>query len=206
MRYIIIPILIFFSSCSVSHKIKSSSRSTVDSLSTVKIDSVVVKTVDSTRVKKDNTITTIDREDNYQKVTVVEFDTTGHIVELNNLLYHLPDVTDAADYFPPIKKITITENGVKKEKHIIVANTSDSSQFANREVTNLRKNVTTDLHKVEVIKNKDIKRTSYWGWLWIALIIVAVYLVGWYFGIWGWVILWIKRTRKKDTYPVKYKK
>lgn len=174
-------------SCSTTHKSKSYSKSTVDSSSVVKIDSNVVKKIDSVSVKKDNTVTTVEKEDDYTKETVIEFDSTTR------------SSTPAADYFPAIRKITIKEKGIKKEKQIIAANTIDSSQVTKNETLDLTKTVNTDVKKTEVVKNKVVKRTSYWGWLWF-LLIPVVWLAGWWLGLWPL----IPKRKKKDDYPVKY--
>lgn len=157
-------IIFGFSKCSTTKKIKSVTKTYIDSTVTVKIDSNVVKVKDSTAVKKDNTLTVTEKEDNYTKETVIEFDTATAIK------------TDSKDYFQPVKKITIRETGIKKQKQTIAANKVDSTKVISNESTDLTKESTTELQKTEVTKNKEVRRTSYWGWLWLLLLIPA-YLV-----------------------------
>ena len=114
-------------------------------------------------LKKDNTVTTVEKEDNYVKETVIEFEPVKSDIK-------------AADYFPIIKKTTIKETGIKKEKQTIASNKVDSTALKTTQSTDLTKEVSTDLHKTEVTKNKEVKRTSYYGWLWLLLLIPA-YLV-----------------------------
>lgn len=191
-------------SCSTSRKTKSVFKSTTDSSSVVKIDSNVNRVIDSTTVKKDNTITTTETEDNYTKETIFEFDTSFKWVDTLNDQPKRSGWVVADDYFPPIKKITIRETGIKKERVKTVANKIDSTTVAKKETVDLTKSVNTETHKTTSIKNKEVKRTSYWGWLWIGLICAAVFAVGWYFGWWPWLIAFIRRTRNKEEYPVKY--
>jgi len=208
-------------SCGTTSKIKSYSKSSVDSSSVTKIDSNVTKTDEATTVKKDNTVTTIEKQDDYTKETVIEFSTDfapgvtkkqfDSLRDSGKPLTTLTkeDFTDwitNTDYFPPVRKITIKETGIKKEKHIIAANTVDSSTVSKKETVDFTKTVNTELHKTEVVKNKTVKRTSYWGWLWIALFAGGVFAVGWYFGWWRWLFAWIKQRKKDDEYPVKSKK
>lgn len=162
MKYLI-PILLLFSSCSTTKKIKSVNRSYVDSSSVTRVDSSVNTKIDSSAVKKDNTVTIKEVDSNYTKETVIEFDT-----------FRISQI-DAADYFPPVKRIKITETGFKKEKIETKANTSDSNRKIITGSTDLTKTVKTELVKTQTVKNVDIKRTSYWGWLWlIPLLILAV--------------------------------
>lgn len=155
--------LILFS-CATTNKTKSVAKTSIDSTVTVKVYSNVVKVKDSTTVKKDNTVTLTEKEDNYTKETVIEFDTATAIK------------TDSKDYFQPVKKITIRETGIKKQKQTIAANKVDSTKVVSNESTDLTKESKTELQKTETIKNKDVKRTSYWGWLWL-LLLIPVYLV-----------------------------
>lgn len=185
MKYIL-PILIFFCSCSTTSKVKSSSKVSIDSSSVVKIDSSSIKSIDSVSVKKDNTVTTVEKEDNYVKETTIEYEPVT------------PTVT-SKDYFPIIKKTTIKETGIKKEKQTVVADTYDSLKLVTTNEVDVKKETATDLHKTISTKDKQVERTSYWGWLWF-LLIPVVWVGGWYFGLWPL----IPKRRKKEEYPVKY--
>lgn len=179
----IIGYLIFMGcliSCSTSKKLKNSTKTTVAKNETAKIDSV--------SVKKDNTVTTVEKSDDYEKETVIEFDTMPNG---GGFIYPNP----VEDYFQPVKRITIKEKGTKKENIVIATNKQDS--------TVLIKRTDTQVITTTTIKNKDKKTTSYWGWLWISLIAAAVWFAGWYFGIWKILFAFIKRN--KDEYPIKYK-
>lgn len=205
-----VVIIVLLSSCSTTRKIKSVVKSTTDSSSVVKIDSNITRTIDSTTVKKDNTVTTTETEDDYKKEIIIEFDTSFKWVDTSNTQPKRSGWVVADDYFPPIKKITIRETGVKKEKTVTVANKIDSTTIAKKETVDLTKSVNTETHKTTIEKNKEVKRTSYWGWLWIGLICLACAVVfafgwyyGWYYGWWRWLFALFKR-KNKDEYPVKY--
>lgn len=178
-------IILGFSHCATTNKTKSITKTNIDSTSLVKVDSNVVKSVDSTSLKKDNTITTVEKEDNYTKETVFEFGIGG---DTSSYKQEKGFYVKSADYFPPIKKITIKETGIKKEKQIIAANKVDSTVLKSNESTGLVKEENTQLHKTETVKNKDVKRTSYYGWLWLLLLIPA-YLV---YRNWGKIKLFLK--------------
>lgn len=178
--------------CSTTNKTKSVFKSTTDSSSVVSIDSNVVKAVDSVSVKKDNTVTTTEKEDNYTKVTEIEFEPTS------------VTFTPAADYFPPVKRIKITETGVKKERTNIVQNKNDSTAKKDLTKIDLTKNVKSDVSKTLSVKEKEVHRTSYMGLFITVAICLLIFIVGWYFGWWRWIILLFKR--RDDDYPVKYKK
>lgn len=166
-------VIMCFSRCSTTNKTKSVTKTNTDSTSIVKIDSNIVKLKDSTTVKKDNTVTTIEKEDNYVKETTIEFDTSKYAK--GSGIYE-PSGNLPTDYFQPIKKITIKETGTKKEKKTIAANKIDSTSLKSTEKIDLSKETKTELVKTETTKNKVVERTSYWGWLWLLLLIPA-YLV-----------------------------
>lgn len=194
MKYIPIILVALLFGCSTINKHKSVEKVFTDSLSVIHVDSIAVKTVDSAKVIKDNTITITDKTDDYKEVTVFEFGTSR---SMPNPQDSVMSGASKEDYFPVIKKITVTKTGTKKENIKVAANTIDSSWFRHKDSVVLNKDTKTGLKKTEIKKDIVVKRTSYWGWLWIGLGIAAVYLVGWYFGIWGWLILFIKKTRKK---------
>lgn len=185
MKYII-PLLLLYS-CSTTNKHKEIRKSTIDSLSVVKIDSNHSKTVDSTNVKRDNTVTVKETEGNYTKETVIEFDNTKIASPLltDSAIKKAwedgkPYTTEiiAEDYFPvflsrPVKKITIKETGIKKTKETTVADKNDSTNVKKTDSGNLTKDVKTNLVKTETVKKKEVERTSYWGWLWLLLLIPA---------------------------------
>jgi len=207
IQLIIVGLLMMcFASCSTSKKIKNYSKTTVDSTSVVKVDSSGLKTTDSTSVKKDNTVTVKETDGDYTKETIFWFadplpDTA------TGIKYPIP----AGDYFAVIKpavlkKITIKETGTLKTKETISANTIDSNRVVTTEAATVKKEAATDVKKTIVTKDKEVNRTSYWGWLWMGIIAAAVFAVGWYFGWWLWLIAFIRRTRKKEQYPIKYKK
>lgn len=208
--FVIIVIAALLTSCSSSRKIKSFGKKVDDSSSQVKFDSSNIKQTDSSSVKKDNTVTVKETEGAYTKETIFEFADEPKDTLINTGLksdLRTYTAVQAADYFPPIKttghlkKITIKESGTVKQKETRANNTVDSTQFANHESTTLNKDTKTETHKTEVVSNKDVKRTSYWGWLWLGLIAAAIFFCGWYFGWWQMLIILVK-SRKKDKKPV----
>lgn len=186
---LLLLIIAILASCSTTSKTKSVTRSTTDSVSTTKVDSSVLKATETTAVKKDNSVTTTETEDNYTKETVIEFD-TAKAVEFDTLDIPRIGGSAAADYFPPnfnrVKKITIRETGIKKEKVNQVINKQDSTKTTSAEKTDLVKSISTDLHKTETVKNKEKETTSYWGWLWLALIVAAAVYIEWRFKVIKW--------------------
>lgn len=196
-----ICIVALLASCSTTKKIKSVKRSSVDSSSITKIDSVINRVIDSVKVKKDNTVTLTEKQDDYKKETVIEYNGLTRKQVDSMIRAGRPE---AVDYFPV--RVTIKETGTRKERAAVVADTYDSSRIVNNEKQELTKTVKTDLDKTETVKEKDVKKKSYWGWLWIGLAgggIVALYLVGKYYGWWKWIIALFKRRRDED-YPVRY--
>lgn len=107
-----------------------------------------------------------------------------------------------------IKKASYKETGkIKKQDSSRKKEISNTQQ----QVTNQKKGIDTSAKKTQtttqvVIKQKDVQRTSYWGWLWLGLITAAVIGVGWYFGWWRWFFAFIRRTKNKNEYRVKYSK
>lgn len=222
---LLIFLMVMISSCSTTSKTKSIVKTTVDSSSVIKIDSNVVKAVDSVNVKKDNTVTTVEKEDNYTKVTTVEFEPSGlakwlrdlgpgvtgtAIDSMNKIGQPLTTATgifnyqiDPADYFQPIKKITITETGTKKEKAVIVANTSDSTHKKDLSNAELTKTVKTDVAKTETVKNKEVERKNYLGLVVILISALVVWVVGYRLGIWRKFFALFKDD--DDEYPIKYR-
>ncbi len=215
--FILIIALGVFSSCSTLKKIKSSEKITVDSSGVTKIDSNHTKTVDDVAVKKDNSVTVKETDGTVTTETVFEFadEPVGEdsATIANSILdwRWQPSADEPADYFPPIKttgklkKITVKTTGQLKTKETTTANTSDSARKVTTETTALKKDQATDVRRSQTIKNKEVKRTSYWGWLWIGIIAVVVFAAGWYFGWWLFIIAWW-RTSNKDDYPITYTK
>jgi len=208
----LLTIIAILASCSVTKKNKSSYKESLDITTSEKIDSSNLKSTDSVSVKKDNSITTVETEDNYKRETVIEFDTS----RLNDWIKNLgPGLTQefidsmndsgqpvktgwitAADYFPKnlnsVKKITIRETGTKKENVKTILNKTDSSKIVRTDSGKLVKTVSSDLHQTETVTTKEKETTSYWGWLWLALIVGATVYVCWRFGV---LKLLLKRIR-----------
>lgn len=207
----IIACIILLASCSTTSKIKTTVKTTVDSSSVTNIDSSNIKTVDSAVVKKDNTVSIKETDGTITKETIFEFadeDTTTKAA--TEWPWHPSTIIPAADFFPPIrttgklKKVTVRETGSIKTKETTNTNKQDSAHKITTENTNLVKSNATDVKKTTVAKEKQVERTSYWGWLWIGLISAAVIFVGWYFGLWQWLWAYLKR-RKREEYLVTYK-
>lgn len=161
---------VLLNSCTVTNKNKSVHKSSVDSSSTVKVDSSAKKSIDSSSVKKNNVVTLKESEDNYTKETVIEFvNPLGNIPDSGKPSFTIP----AKDYFPAVAKITIKEKGIKKAKEVKTDNSTDSFRLIKIDTSSSSHASTTDLHKTDYTKDKVVKRTSYWGWLWLLLIIPA---------------------------------
>lgn len=163
---------VLFNSCTVTNKNKSVHKSSVDSTSVVKIDSSAKKSIDSTNVKKNNVVTVKESEDNYTKETVYEFVPLGKLGD--SVVYGYDAPVKKSDYFPAqLAKITIKETGIKKAKEVKTDNSTDSSRLVKIDTSSSSHASTTDLHKTDYTKDKVVKHTSYWGWLWLLLIIPA---------------------------------
>lgn len=160
------------------------------------VDSSKTKTEEKVAVKKGNTVSKTDSKDDYSRVTVVDFH-TPKIIDPKSITR-----TDPGDYFQPVKKITITEKGLKNVKTTIVANNSDSTKTLKTETTDLVKTENTNVENTEIVKNKVT--TNHWGWVGIVIIVAGIWYIGYRFGLWRWFIALFRR--KKDEYEVKYKR
>lgn len=151
--------------CATTNKAKSLHKETINSISTTSIDSSAHKTIDSSKVTKANSVTVKETDGSFERETVILFDTSI-----------IKNTATREDYFPHVKSIIIKEKGLNKAKETKTEAKNDSA--GHREINNsdLTKNVKTDFHKTESDKIKTVKRTSYWGWLWLLMMIPA-YLV-----------------------------
>lgn len=181
-----------------------------------KIETSSLKTDDSKSVKKANSVTTVEKQDDYEKETVIEFGKdlfTPEIILDSVIKSGKPFTTGsvtAADYFPtnqPISRITIREKGSKKEKTTEQKNTYDSTSKSSKEqiwlVVTTKREVTYR-YKAK-IKNVVTSGPSFWQKIktgFFIFLIVAIVAVGEYFKIWGklwlwWLVIWNRFKKKK---------
>ena len=169
---------LMFMSCSTLNKHKSSSTTTTTSTThaTQSKDSVVK--VDSGRLVKDNTITTTRRDDSSTTTTIIEFDSTASDTATLDAIFNRGG-TPASDYFPfipqKIKRITTRTTLVTHASTATQANKVDSSHAAIQSTTHQEQAKDSTGSAKAVVKDKDVKRSS-WAWLWWLLLIPAVYL------------------------------
>lgn len=173
-------IAIGLTSCGSTNKIKSVQKSSIDSVTSFKKDSTVKKESDSTHLKKSASLTTTESTNDYEKETVILFDTAyAENMQMqgdgDTILWSTPNVTitDAADYFPlkfspgpqRIKSITIKEKGKLKVIETKAENKTDSLAGKGKEDTHVADQGKTDVHKTESSKNKTVHRVSYTGYI-----------------------------------------
>jgi len=161
-------------SCTSTSKIKSVTKTTEESKSTVKVDSNVIKGKDSTKVVKGNSFMIVESTNDYEKETVIEFDTAKAWQEGYD---SAKSFIDAADYFPVtqrVTKITIKEKGKLIARESVQAKTVDSVSVKSQEQAEVKKEEVKSEKKTEFKKDKQVKRISYWWWL-LLLIIPIIY-------------------------------
>ena len=148
------------SGCSVTSKHKSLSKTSSDSIVSLKVDSSSFSRVDSTQTKKSTTETIKTTDGTFDRETIIEFgkDSTP---------------TNAADYFPPVTKITIREKAVNHSIEKVTDTHNDSTQVTHSDTQVVHKEATTEVKKTSSDKEKDIVKKSYWWLLWFLLIIPA---------------------------------
>lgn len=218
---IIIVVLVMHSiaSCTTTKKVKWEENTSIKASTANKIDSSSLKTESSAQVKKDNTVTTVEKEDDYEKETVIEFGEGLTKTAIDSAIasgkpFSTILITSdgslaipAEDYFQPIRKITIKEKGTRKEKSTTEANTYDSTSKSSKEQVWLV--VTTKMQVVTKtnIKKKDVVTSGPTFWqkikrFFVLIVIAAVIFVGWYFKIWSrlwlwWLMIWNRLKKKK---------
>lgn len=188
----IIIIFIWLTSCSSSKKIKTSSVIEEKGTVVATVDSSVTKKSDSTHVKKDNTVTTTETEGTYTKKTTKKYEP-------------VPTGTKPEDYFPVLKEEIIEESGTTKNKKTEEKNTYDSTSVKKEYLIVTTKTIVVTTYKKAVLKNKEVKRTSYTGLIIWVVVGILLGIAGWYFGWWKWLFAFVRR-KKEDQYPVKYTK
>lgn len=100
-----------------------------------------------------------------------------------------------------IKNASYKETGKTKKQD---TSTSIITSTSHLQVVDQKNGIDTTYKKATEVttitaKNKEVHRTSYWGYLWF-LLIPAVWVGGWWLGLWPL----IPKRRKRDEYPVKY--
>lgn len=170
--------LVLFNSCSTT-KSKNVSKTHIENTSETKDVTGGSNEVDSTNVKKNNVVTVKESEEGYTKETVFEF--FNPLGNIKDTVRTYPNISDdkipVADYFPNrISKITIKETGTKKAKETKTEDNLEFTTLHKKETWYIIK-TTTALTIIDTYtRNKNKKTTSYWGFLWLLLLIPA-YLV-----------------------------
>lgn len=190
-------------SCATSNKFKQVTKTTSDSTAVTRIDSSTSKTVDSAHVKKDNTITTVEKEDNYTKVTVIEFEKDSVQTDISRPIH--ADKIDPNDYFyfpAAVKKVTVTETGTKKEKAVTQNNIVDSGGKKETANTNLVKDQKTEVKKTAVQTTKKKFSINTTGLIISFCILLLLYLVYRYLKKRYPAFFGSNKNKKPDEYPV----
>lgn len=158
---------LFFCGCSSSKKFKEQIKTS----DTVKIDSTSSSSIDTSHVVKDNTVSTKEKENTYTKETTIEFNQTS-----SDTATRYPEryMDKPEDYFQKnsIKKITIKETGIKKEKETETKNIVDSSVGKIKNDVAVNKEEKHETSKTT--KSKSVFRFSWW-WLLLLLIPAVIY-------------------------------
>jgi len=151
------------SGCSVTSKHKSISKTSSDSVVILKVDSSSSVRVDSTQTHKSTTETIKTTDGTFDRETIIEFgkDTCP------------TTPTKAADYFPPITKITIRDKAVNHTAEKVIAIHNDSVGVIHNDTQAIHKEATTEVKKTTLDKQKDVTKKSWWWLLWFLLIIPA---------------------------------
>lgn len=159
-RIILIAISLFFVwliwGCSTTSKIKSVTRTRTDSTATARTDYAAGNRTDSSGSR----VTVIDKTGTFEKETVYVY-RPGRV-----------------DSIPVIQTITIREKGTGVTRIVI----HDTAHITRVDTVTVVKDASVSVKKDEMTKDKSVKRTSYWGWLWLILALVAGCLVYRYLG------------------------
>lgn len=97
-----------------------------------------------------------------------------------------------------IRSARYKETGKSKKQD---SSSNNSTAKTHLQVTDQKNGIDTGSKKVSektevVIRSKEIERTNYWGWLWLAIIIAAGTYVSWRLGLFKWVVGLFKRDKK----------
>lgn len=141
--------------CSTTSKNKTVSRVRVDSTASTKVDSTAGKRSDSAGV----TTTIIEEAGNYERETTYVY-------------------RDRSDTIRVVETVTIRERGNNASRTVI----HDSVRVYRVDTVTVIREAQVNVKRDEQVKTKAVSRTSYWGWLWLILAIVAGYLVYRYWG------------------------
>ena len=150
-----ITILILVS-CTSTNKHKTVDKQKVDSISVVKVDSVLIKKKAAAAVRRKNIITKKQADKTTETITVYEFDTSkAH--------------RTGAEYFEgtpvvgKLIKVTKKQKVVDKSKQVKKESLIDSTSNIDTQSVSLHKEVATNVKKESFVKNKEVKRVNYTG-------------------------------------------
>jgi len=167
LALILIGIIIMaFSSCSTTKQksvTKSRTSTSVDSSSNTSTSS----TVDSGRVVKDRSITTVTTDDSTVTVTVIEYNNDSLVLDA---IFNRGSNGTATDYIQPIRTITTRTATRAKAVTVTAVDVVDSSGHRSTAASAVR----IQVHKASEIstysKNKEVSR---WNLMWLLLLIPA---------------------------------
>lgn len=187
VRFVILFLLGSFllSSCTTTNKHKTVDKVNLKQDKNIKEDSSREKKESVTEVKKDLTLTVIDKTDEYDRETVYEYKTPDIPFVMTDS--STPSNGTSDEYLPILIRKTVKERGKLKETTTTQTNKSDSLHSESYEKASYSKIDLSSIHMVSLHKAKDVERTSYWGWLW-SIPIILLLLVIWYYRrrIGGW--------------------
>jgi len=178
-------------SCSTTRKNKTVTKEESKATVSNRWDSTVKAAIDSFRVKKDNSTSTATTEDQYERKTVIDYNTMPNDqwpIKKSDTAYANDNGTGLIDYLndyagakpaadkwgsPGIKSVTIYERGTRKATTVTQADKVDSATSHTAASVEVHKAQDSTGSRSVTTKSKEVKRTSYWGWLWLLLIIPA---------------------------------
>ena len=155
--FVILIIIIWVASCNIgcstSNKVKSVTNSKIDSAVVTRSDSTAKKSKTKTQVNKTQSAVAKKKDITYERETITLYDTVRKVIS-----------------------VTVKEKGRDKSREMATVTKVDSVvQFIHDTVV-VTKTGTAEVHKEVTQKDKQVKSKSYWGWLWLLLLIPA-YLV-----------------------------
>lgn len=149
--------VIILSSCSSTNKHKTVSVTKTDSVSHVKTDSAGSKKKAQSSVRRSQTANSVKKNITAEKTTITVYDTV-YIQGKQQVKY-----------------VIVKEKATDKTKTSSKTDTKDSTSASSQHDAAISKTTDTDVHKVEKVKEKAVKRIVF-SWWWLLLLIPA-YLV-----------------------------
>jgi hypothetical protein len=191
MKKILLPLMAaaVLHSCTTTNKTKTLKKEETKTEKTATIDSTTTASLDSAGMRRSVIVAATESQDDFTKITVIEFDTMA-TPRLVNTLPLIGDATPAEDYVTEIgnirargrvKSITIKETGNKTAKAKTETTTTDTAHKKADATADVKRTESVKTESKVTEKNKHVFRIDSTGLVVGSIILLILAAVCYYY-------------------------